>query len=440
MKQDMSPTHISENLSFKKMISFTLPIVVLTISTQVVTYYLMFYYTDVAMLPVGAISAIFFVCRIYDALNDLYFGFFINKTRSRHGLYRPYILWTAIPLAITSVLLFWTPNFSAGGKIIYVIVAYFVWNTIVSVLSIAMNAMFPLVATSEIDRVRLNSFRLAATILCILFISTFTMPLVQFLGNGNLQTGFLLSILLLSLIGLPLQLLGFRTIEEKQYIKQKKVSFLKGTLLIMQDKGMAAITFMYFFFWIGDTFRSQSVIHYMTYVLKKPEYVSVFFFVAIGVPFLMQFSFRYLVKIIKPPTLAIIGLLGSIIGTVLMLLSGDNITLLLFSNVIFGVASAMPANLVFIMFAGKVDKLSERHNVNLSSMIFSFMSFFSKIGIGIGGTGVALVLSYVNYVPNTDQSYFAISGITFNFIWGTVIGFVLAFVCMLFYIKFEKEE
>lgn len=439
MEQDMSATHISESLSLKKMVSFTLPIVVLTISTQVITYYLMFFYTDVALLPVKAISMIFLVCRFYDAINDVCFGYLMNKTRSRHGLYRPYILWTAIPLAITSVFLFWVPDFSDTAKIVYVIAVYFIWNAVASLLSVAMNAIFPLVATNETDRVKINSFRIGITTLCILLVSTYAMPLVNFFGGGNMRTGFVLTMLLFSLIGLPLQLLGFRSIKEKKHVEQKSVSLIGSASMIFRDKGLVAITLMYTFFWIASTFRSSSIVHYITYVLKKPEFIPTFILVTLGVPILMQFSFRYLVKIIKPSVLMIIGLLGSVIGNILIFMSGDNLPMLIVSNIIFGMSIAMPANLVFILYARQVDKLSEKHNVNLSSIVFSIMSFVSKIGIGIGGAGVAFVLGYVNFIPNTEQTQLAASGITFNLVGGNIIGLALAFVCLLFYIKFEKN-
>ena len=118
------------NVSIKNKIYYCLPDIPLVLISTIVSYHLIYFYTDVYLLPARVISIMFLAFNVFDAVNDYCIVYIMSKVHSRYGLYRPYILWTALPLAITSVLLFATPDFSGKGKIIYVVLVYFFWNVI----------------------------------------------------------------------------------------------------------------------------------------------------------------------------------------------------------------------------------------------------------------------------------------------------------------------
>lgn len=433
---------MSENkVSLKKRIYYCLPDAPLVFSSAMVSYYLLYFYTDVYLLPVHVVSAIFFACNIFDAVNDCCFAYIMCKVRSRHGIYRPYILWTALPLAVTSVLLFTTPDFSENGKIVYVILIYFLWNTIFTFFSVAREALLPVIGKTESERVTLNSLRIGFTILLMTVCSTYLLPMVNFLGAGDQKRGFFLTMLILSAVGLPLQLIAFWKNKEPENTERvTSISFWRVFAITFKDKCTAVIMLMFAFYWIGNTFRNQSIVYYLTYAVNKPEYITTFIFSSMGASFAMQFFFRRLVKIAKPSVLAAVGILGSAVSTLLIWVAGNSFAALISANVLYGIFSALPSNLIFIILAKRVDYLSEKHKLSFSGLLYSVMTFFKKVGVGIGGALLAWVLALVQYTPNVAQSEAAVFGITFNFIWGTIAGLLLAGIFMLFYLKFERKE
>lgn len=433
---------VKENkVPIKNKIYYCLPDIPFIFSSVPIFYYLIYFYTDVYLLPAHIISVIFLAFNIFDALNDYCIAFIISKVRSRHGIYRPYILWTALPLAITSVLLFTTPDFSLTGKIIYVILVYLIWEIIFTFLSVAREALLPILATTESQRVSLNSVRIGFSIFLMTLCSSYILPMVNFFGGGDEKRGFFLTVLMLSSIALPFQLLAFKKLKEPEHIeKRTSASFWWVFTNTLKDRCTTVLLLMFFCYWIGNTFRNQSVVHYLTYVINRPEYSTIFIFSSMAASFTMQFFFKRLIKIARPSVLVIIGLFGCTVSTILIWAAGDSLPMLIASNILYGITSALPSNLIYIILAERADYLSEKRQLNFNGMLYSMMSFFKKIGVGIGGAALAWVLALVNYTPNVTQSETAASGITFNFTGGTIAGLSLAIIFMLLYLKFEMKS
>jgi len=428
------------SVSIKNKICYCLPDIPLVLISTIVSYYLIYFYTDVYLLPAHVISIMFLVFNIFDAVNDYCIAYIMTKVRSRYGVYRPYILWTALPLAITSVLLFTTPDFSEKGKIIYIVLVYFSWDVIYSFFSVAREALLPVMAKTESARVSLNSLRIGFTIVLMTLCTSYLLPMVNFFGGGNQRLGFFLTALILSAVSLPVQLLAFKEIKEPSSVKKgKPTSFWWVFTTVLKDKCTAAILLMFGCYWIGNTFRNQSITHYLTYVIEKPEYVTVFIFSSMAASFSMQFFFKHLIKVAKTSTLVMIGLLGSVVSTLLIFAAGSSFYALIFTNILYGITSALPSNLIFIILAKRVDSLSERYPLDFAALLYSMMSFFKKVGTGIGGAILAWVLALINYTPNVSQSKTAALGITFNFVGGTALALFLAIIFMICYLKFEKE-
>ena len=428
------------SVSIKNKICYCLPDIPLVLISTIVSYYLIYFYTDVYLLPAHVISIMFLVFNIFDAVNDYCIAYIMTKVRSRYGVYRPYILWTALPLAITSVLLFTTPDFSEKGKIIYIVLVYFSWDVIYSFFSVAREALLPVMAKTESARVSLNSLRIGFTIVLMTLCTSYLLPMINFFGGGNQRLGFFLTALILSAVSLPVQLLAFKKIKEPSSVKKgKPTSFWWVFTTVLKDKCTAAILLMFGCYWIGNTFRNQSITHYLTYVIEKPEYVTVFIFSSMAASFSMQFFFKHLIKVAKTSTLVMIGLLGSVVSTLLIFAAGSSFYALIFTNILYGITSALPSNLIFIILAKRVDSLSERYPLDFAALLYSMMSFFKKVGTGIGGAILAWVLALINYTPNVSQSKTAALGITFNFVGGTALALFLAIIFMICYLKFEKE-
>ncbi len=412
-----------------------------SLCSQAVGFYLLFFYTDVLSIPAKVITVLFLLSNIWDAVNDQLAGYIICKTRSRHGNLRPYLLWTAFPMAICSIALFFTPNVSLTLKIVYAYVVYFLWDTVNTFLSISIYSLLPLMCKSDKEGTKNNSYLMMATVFSVLIVSTFTLPLANWLGGGSLnmkeqgsyQSGFPLAMLLFGVIAIPFQLLGFKNVKERYAVSNKKTIAFKTTFqCFMEDKTILLFFFIFFLTTMANTFKNQSSAYYISYVLKQPGSISLFFFTGIGASLLMHFFMRRLTQIAGVTRAVFFGMIGSLLSLAIMLFSRHSLTITICGNTLFGLASAIPANLVYVMLAGYIDKYNNNpeNKGNISAWFYATLSFGTKVGAGIAGSICSGILAYVHYKPGEAASPLAEKGITFNFLGGTILAYALALLFM----------
>ena len=152
---------------------------------QIVIVYLMQFYTDVFGISAAAAGTMFLIVRIIDGLTDLIMGAISDRTKSRWGKYRPYMLWLSIPFALLGILVFITPDFSDAGKLIYAYITYALFMTLYTGINIPYSALGGVLTASSSARASVQSFRFAGGMLGGAFVVYFLPELVAYFGNGN---------------------------------------------------------------------------------------------------------------------------------------------------------------------------------------------------------------------------------------------------------------
>lgn len=135
---------------------------------QATMFLLAYFYTDVFGLSAGIMGTLFLVSRVLDAVTDPLMGLLVDRTRTRHGQFRPFLLWGAIPFGIVCMLTFYTPDFSANGKIIYACVTYILLTLVYTFVNVPYCAMPGVITADPKERHALQSWRffLAAAWCC----------------------------------------------------------------------------------------------------------------------------------------------------------------------------------------------------------------------------------------------------------------------------------
>lgn len=401
---------------------------------QMSSLFILLFYTDVFGIPVQYTTAMLLVFSIWEGCSKQLVGFFMAKSRLRHGKYRPFLLWTIIPYAVFSIAMFFTPDLSVQNKILYAYGAYFIWAVINNILSTAHNSILPLMSKNLVERTQINSLKIIFSVLGTLSVSSFALKLVELLGGGNQQRGFTLTILVMSLVGIPVQYFSYRNIKERYPVAdENKISFKAAIRCILEDKRLILFFLVYCAYWISCTFKNQSTSYYIKYVLERPEFISTFLTLGTASSFIMHFFVKRIVSFIKVETAMLIGILGSIAGVLMMYAAGNSLLLLSSGNVIFGLMSALPANLIYIVLAGYVDEKNNLYKTNLGSWLYSSMDNFAKIGIGIGGAVFSRLLYIFGYEPNVQQTTSTLFGIRLGFLGGTAVAMLACLILMGFY-------
>ena len=175
----------SQKLSIGEKIGYSLGDSAANFIFQTVMMFLMFFYTDVMGISPVVAGIIFLITRIWDAVNDPMMGAIADRTNTRWGKFRPWVLWSALPFGIIGVLMFTTPNLSAVGKIIYALITYNLMMMIYTVNNVPYCSLTGVLTGDNIERTSLASYRFIFAMLASFVVQGFSIPLVNYLGVDN---------------------------------------------------------------------------------------------------------------------------------------------------------------------------------------------------------------------------------------------------------------
>ncbi|MDE5053277.1 MFS transporter [Niallia taxi] len=398
--------------------------------------FLLYFYTDVSLVSVGAAGTLLLVARILDAIIDPIVGSFIDQTNSKWGRTKPYIIFGIIPLCLFYVLTFTTFDFSDTGKIIYAYITFILTGLLYSVVNIPYGALMPLMTRDSRERNKLSSFRMGGMAIGNTLVAACTLPLVGLFGQGNEQKGFFWTAIVYSILGIIAFGLIIKNCKER-YIEVKAPSKEKGSLLktyksaFKNTPWVSAIAFsLLLFIKIGVVV--SITIYYCMQVLGNPGmisillpllYVSMMVSAPITTPILNKFGHR---------KGNILTLLLFIVGmAILPLFSGHNfafIAVYFVANVFNGIG----AGSVFGMIADSVDYNEWKFGMRSEGTLYAGYSFATKVGMAIGGAIVGYLLAFVGYDAQ-NVTDFARSSINFSYFFVPILISILQIIVISFY-------
>lgn len=395
--------------------------------------YLLFFYTDVFGVSAAVIAPLFLVGRIIDGLTDPFEGILMDKVHTRWGKIRPFWLWFSIPWGILAVLVFTTPSLGPAGKIIYIYATYLAFNAVLSLVSLPISAILPSLTSNTHERTIVNVVRMVFSTVGSLIVVAMTLPLVKTLGKTNPQQGYFLTAVLFSIIAVILFLNAFaRTRERVQPVEEKPVA-VKDGFKSLKSLPLFLLMVMVIISNLTFTIKNQSTIYYMQYNLNRADLTPAL----LTVPNLFM-----LVTIVISPFVSkrmgkrnasLLGIGITIVGSVIVLISGTSILLLFTGTIISFMGLGIPVGMFGAMFADTVDYTEWKSKVRSTGLIYSVSSIGIKMGQGLGGAIGAGVMAIGQYIPNVIQSESSLAAIRFNFAWCILFGVILLAVLLYFY-------
>lgn len=177
--------------------------------------FLLYYYTDVWGIHPGHAALMFLITRWVDAITDPAMGLLADRTNTRWGKYRPYILWTTIPYALLGYLLFLGPEFGQTGKLVYAYVTYSLVMLAYTAINVPYSALLAVIHPDSEERTKATQYRFVFASLGSILVGATTKPLVDWLGGGDEVTGFRLTIILFAILSVVLFLITFAATKER---------------------------------------------------------------------------------------------------------------------------------------------------------------------------------------------------------------------------------
>ena len=394
--------------------------------------FLLFYYTDYVHVDAVTIGTIMLLSRVFDGVTDLIMGVIVDRTKSRFGKCRPWILRMAIPFALAGVLLFSVPSgLGETSKLVYIFITY---NLVSSVVYTAINVPYAtlnsLITQNQYERSVLSIFRMILATVGTLLITNLTLPLVQFFGdNMSAWTKTFAVFGVLAVIVFLITFTGTKErVEPAKETKHEKVPFFKGIGLLFRNKYWIMITVTLVFIFINYSLNGGAAVYYAKNVLHDENMVGTMNLVANLVQIGVMFFTAFIIKKIGKRNMLIVGAVIYGIGFALFGFVGTNMAGVIAACVLKGISNAGISSCMFAIVSDTIEYGEWKTGYRTEGLINSASSFGFKVGNGLGSAILGWVIGMAGDTVGSQ----------ITFIWIPAVLCIGQVVVMLFY-KLDKE-
>ncbi|WP_144207945.1 glycoside-pentoside-hexuronide (GPH):cation symporter [Shewanella donghaensis] len=430
-------------LSIKEKLGYGLGDTASNIVFQMVANFMLIFYTDVYGLSAAAAGTLLLSVRLFDGFTDPIMGGIADRTRTRWGSYRPYILFLAVPYGVLACLAFITPDFDSTGKLIYAYVTYGLLMTCYTAINIPYGALGGVMASDPKERTSLQSFRFAMAMAALVVIVWAIPRLVEYFGQGDDAVGYPLAMIFMGSLAAVCFLLCFAmtketlTNETDKHERSTQSIFKDFFQLFKNDQWLViAIISLATLILIG--IRASVAPHYIKYYIGDEELLSNFLTLAAVGSVLGAISTNFLSKFIEKKILFQVALVVVIIShSLFYVIDSDQIALIFVTYFIANFAHMIITPIMFSMVADTVDYGVEKIGKRLTAITFSGHLLAIKFGFAIGGALAGWILSAYDYIPNEVQTEHTLSGILLAF---AGIPIICTVVCLVVISKYRLTE
>ncbi len=404
---------------------------------QMFSIFIAKYYTDVFLLGAATMGTMLLVTRIGDAVVDPVIGAIADRTKTRWGSFRPYLVWMAIPMALTAILTFTVPSFGGTGRVVYAYVTLSLMMVAYSAINIPYSALLGVLTPSSEDRTSACSYRFVMALLPVFIIVNTAIPFAKYFGgNENSASGWQMTMIIYSTVAVVLYFATFALTRERVQPEEKQQSSLKEDVkdlfrnkpwVVLCIVGIAALTY-------ANIRGTVSIYYFENVVPGGKDYFG---------PVMTTGAVAFIVGVmVTSPLSKIFGkrnfymvsmALTAILTAGFYFVPPSNIALVWGAHALISLCAAPTAPLVWAMYADTADYSEWKCGRRATGLVFSAASFAQKFGWAIGGAGTGWLLAYFGYQPNVAQSARTIDGIMMMMSIIPTVGAIIAIAALWFY-------
>ena len=371
------------------------------------------FYTDVFGISAAAAGTMLFVTKVVDACTDPLMGALADRTRSRWGKFRPYLLFAGLPMAAAAVLTFTTPDLDEGGKLIWAYATYTLMMVLYTILSTPYSALSGVMTARSQERTTLISARFLFAFTGGALVNKYTLPLVEYLGAGNDARGWQLTMVLYGIVAAVIFLITFASTKERiSPPPEQKTKPLDDIRDLLHNRPWLILFALAMIIMMTITMRAGSAYYYFYYYVERPELLP---------DYLLWQMIAYAAGALLAPVMTryldkakLLMVLMAIVGTLSILfffVPKDMIWAMFTLNILISLALGPKSPLTWSMYADTADFNEWKHGRRATAMTFSAATFAQKLGGSLGSAGMLWVLAAIGYAANQAQSGASQTGI-----------------------------
>lgn len=449
----------NENLTFKEKVGYGLGDAASSMFWKLFGMYLMFFYTDVFGMEAKVVGTMFLITRVWDSLFDPIVGIIADRTQSKWGRFRPYLLYVAIPFGVLGMFTFYTPAFSDWGKIIYAYLTYSIMMMVYSAINVPYASLLGVISPLPKERNILATYRMTFAYIGSFLTLLLFNPLINYFSArssdaGNLEQGWFMAATVIALFSTLLFLLCFAwTRERVKPLPSNARSTLKQDIRdlaknkpwwILLGAGVAALLF--------NSIRDGAALYYFKYYIQEEKMETIMF---LGIPFVwsgLYLALGQMANIVgvvmagpvsnsigKRTTYIVSMSLAAILSLLFFTLQSNQLIWIFVFQILISICAGAIFPLLWSMYADCADYSEYRTGNRATGLIFSSSSMSQKLGWALGTAITGWLLAYFGFQANQTQSREAMTGIKMFLSLLPACGAILSVLIIIFYPLGEQK-
>lgn len=444
-----------KKLTFKEKFSYGLGDLASNLVFAAISSFMVIFWTDIAGIAAATTGVIILVSKIWDGVNDPIMGYIVDRTNTKYGKTRPYLIWMSVPLAISAVLAFVAPFADPVVKVAWATFTYILVTTLYTAINIPYGLLSAKMTSDPLERTTLNQYRMTMSLAGSIIISSSLIPIANILGNGNIKLGAPLTVAMFSTLGVICFYITFRncqetvgftstatdemTAEEKAKSKEDQLGLGESIVLLFKNRAWVVCLLQATLTWIGTAGKMAVTAYYAIYVLQDAAKIPILMTAPLigGIIGMIILTQPLVKKFGKVRTIQICSFISGAMTMGLMFVPASNFGLIIWTLILAGVIGGPTMALSFAMIADTIEHGEYKTGKRIEGLLYSGGSLGAKVGMGLGSVLVGVVLGATGYVPDAAQTPEAIRGIeSLMFFWPSFFILVTAFI--MFFSDLDK--
>ncbi len=420
---------------------------------QTIMVYLFFFYTDVYGLTAAAAGTMMGVSRLLDAFIDVGVGMTADRTSTRWGKFRPYLLWMSVPLGVAAVITFITPGFGPTGKLVYAYITFILFMFFYSAINIPYTSLLGVISSDPNERTSASSFKFVGAYLAGFIVSISALPLAKYLGGGNSGKGWPITMAIYAAAAVVFFLITFASTHERIQPMAKEKTSIRGDLKDLMKNTpwiiLFAVTILFILF---VCIRLAVTTHYFKYYVGEQrvallgrtygfEWLTSAFnaigqaFSLIGVLLVPWFT-----RVVRKKRAVLILFITAILCTGSFFLFSPGQLLLIFGVQVIGSLTGGPISAVlWAMYADTADYSEWKTGRRATGLVYSASIMSNKIGWAVGTAIAGFILGAYGFVPDVAQNAGVLMGLKSMMSVIPLAFGLVAFLLLLFFYKLDDD-